>query len=400
MRRLISILFWSVLSAAFIGPGTVIAATKAGHGFGPALLWALLFSTIACIVLQEASARVAIASGDDLGRAIRRRFARTAARIPVLFLVVTAIVVGCAAYEMGNIVGGVAGAQMVVDADPRAATIAMAVLSASLLHFGTTRQVVRALGALVAVMGVLFLIAAMLLRPDLGPIVRGLVTPSIPAGSGLLVAGLVGTTVVPYNLFLGSGIAVGRDLKETRIGLSVAIGLGGLISMAVVVVGTAVVGEYSLPAVAAALEARVGRGASTLFGLGLFAAGLSSAITAPLAAAITARSLFARDENVRDERSWLYRGTWVVVLVTGVFFGLIGVKPVQAIVVAQAANGILLPLVAVFLLFVMNDREIVGPARNGTIANALLVVVVGVAFFLGARNVLAAIRSVVALFTA
>ena len=71
MKRLASILVWSAISAAFIGPGTVTTAARAGAGFGLALLWAVVFSTAACFLLQEASARVTIATGRPLGQVIR-----------------------------------------------------------------------------------------------------------------------------------------------------------------------------------------------------------------------------------------------------------------------------------------------------------------------------------------
>ena len=84
-----------------------------------------------------------------------------------------------------------------------------------------------ALFALVAVMGGAFLLTGLLLKPPPGEVLAGLAVPSVPAGSSLLVLGLVGTTVVPYNLFLGSGIARGPRLGEARFGLAVAIVLGG-----------------------------------------------------------------------------------------------------------------------------------------------------------------------------
>ena len=74
MKKILSILFWSIITAAFIGPGTVTTAAKSGAVFGYDLLWALLFSTVACLVLQEASARVTVISGLSLGEAIRQQF--------------------------------------------------------------------------------------------------------------------------------------------------------------------------------------------------------------------------------------------------------------------------------------------------------------------------------------
>ncbi len=101
------------------------------------------------------------------------------------------------------------------------------------------------LSATVAVMGVAFLATVILLRPPLDTVLQGSFLPTLPAGAGLLVLGLVGTTVVPYNLFLGSGIAAGQTLRELRFGLSVAVVLGGIISMGVLVVGAAVEGPFS-----------------------------------------------------------------------------------------------------------------------------------------------------------
>ncbi len=243
------------------------------------------------------------------------------------------------------------------------------------------------LATLVGVMGAAFLLTALLLRPPVGELVNGLLRPSWPVGSGLLVLGLVGTTVVPYNLFLGSGLAQGQDLRATRFGLVVAIGLGGLISMAVVVVGSAVDGAFSFAALAEVLAGRLGSWARSLFAAGLFAAGFSSAVTAPLAAAMTARSIFERPEGPAwDERSGRYRAVWLAVLLAGVVFGLSGVRPVPAIVVAQAMNGLLLPLVAVFLLLAVNDRRTMGDALNGAWANGLTALVVLVTLVLGFRG--------------
>ncbi len=392
MRRLLSILFWSILSAAFIGPGTVTVASSAGHAHGLALLWALTFSTIACIVLQEASARVAVLSGQDLGRALRTRFRGTRLGLPVRVLVAFAIVTGCAAYQAGNILGGVAGLRLVCDVPPWILTLVVGAVAALLLALGTIELVARALGIVVALMGIVFFITAAGVVERGSALIEGAFVPVFPAGAGWLVLGLVGTTVVPYNLFLGSGLASGRTLSDVRFGIIVAVALGGLVSMAVLVVGTSVTGEFTLAGVADALADRLGAYAGPFFAFGLFAAGLSSAITAPLAAAITADALFGPEVGTASRRSPLFRATWIFVLACGLGFGIAGVKPVPAIVMAQALNGVLLPLVAVFLIWLVNDRRLVGAdGRNGPFANALLVIVVVVTFVLGGANVVKAL---------
>ncbi|MCP3979175.1 MAG: divalent metal cation transporter [bacterium] len=392
MRRLLSVIFWSVIAAAFIGPGTVTTAASAGAGHGLSLLWALAFSTVACIVLQEAAARLTIGSGLDLAQALRERHRGTSVGALVLFVVVGAILVGCAAYEAGNILGAVVGAALGLELSPAALTVATALLAGMLLTLGAPKTVARLLALLVALMGIAFLLTAWRVGASAGDVVRGLFVPTLPGGSGLLVLGLIGTTVVPYNLFLGSGIARGQSLPELRFGLAVAVGLGGLISMGIVVVGTAVSAPLELGALGDVLESRLGGGMRRLFAAGLFAAGLSSAVTAPLAAAITARGLFANEDEAEWRPTGLrFRAVWIAVLGVGIGFGLSGIRPVPVILVAQALNGILLPLVAVFLLVAVNDRRLVGAhALNGPLSNTLLVVVVALTTLLGLLNVMRA----------
>lgn len=391
MKRILQILFWSVIPAAFIGPGTVTTCASAGAGFGYALLWALTFSTLATVVLQEASARVTVVSGRNLAEAIRERFRGGATGLLVLLLVLGAVVLGNAAYEAGNVLGASAGAALGSPVDARLATLLIGATAGAVLWIGTPRVVTTVLAATVAFMGIAFLVTAFLLRPPAGEVLAGSLVPAVPAGSGLLILGLVGTTVVPYNLFLGSGIARGQNLREIRFGLTVAVVLGGLISMGILVAGADVEGAFSYEAVSGTLSSRLGGWAGPLFAWGLFAAGFSSAITAPLAAAVTARGLFGQDEERWKPHGWRYRAVWMGVLAVGVGFGLAGVRPIPAIILAQALNGVLLPFAAVFLLVIVNDRGLMGEAGiNGPVANAVTAAVVAVTLVLGVSGVLRA----------
>jgi Mn2+/Fe2+ NRAMP family transporter len=378
LKRLVTILVWSAISAAFIGPGTVTTAAKAGCSFGFSLLWALLFSTIACLTLQEASARLTIVSGKPLARAMGRGV--------VSIGVVAAVVLGCAAYQAGNILGSVAGAGLMLDIPRWVLTLVIGVIAAVILFAGSPRIVARTLGLVVALMGVAFLTCAVKMEPSIGEIFKGSLVPSVPAGSGMLALGLVGTTVVPYNLFLGSGLAKGQRIEDARFGLAVAIPLGGLISMGVLVVGTAVEAPFSFDSLSETLGERLGGWTSLLFAFGLFAAGLSSAITAPLAAALSVRGI-----KQWKEGSWRYRSVWITVLVFGLGFGLADVKPVPAILLAQALNGVLLPLVAIFLWIAVNDRKLMGSqGLNGPFSNILMGFSVLVSLLLGTSGVIRA----------
>jgi Mn2+/Fe2+ NRAMP family transporter len=394
MNRLVSVLFWSVISAAFIGPGTVTVAASAGAGFSYALLWALVFSTTACVVLQEASARLTVASGSNLGQALRQRYPGGLVGTGILVLVLGAVVVGCAAYEAGNILGGVAGAALVLPLSPRALTLLTVLVAAFLLWFSSPRKVALLLSVLVAIMGLAFLLTAVRLGPPVCELVRGSLTPRLPEGSALLAAALVGTTVVPYNLFLGSGLARGQDLGELRFGLTVAIVVGGLISMGVVVVGAAMEPPLEFSRLSEVLSSRLGGWAQYLFAFGLFSAGLSSAVTAPLAAAMTARSMLApggsssssTPRSQWSNQSARFRSVWAGVLGVGLLFGVSGAPPVPVIILAQALNGVLLPAVAVFLLIAVNNHQLMRENVNGLLSNLLMGGIVLVSLFLGLMN--------------
>jgi Mn2+/Fe2+ NRAMP family transporter len=388
MKRLLNILFWSVIAAAFIGPGTVTTAARAGSDFQFALAWALVFSVVACLVLQEAAGRITVLTGKELGETIRAR--RWGRWVPAL--VAAGIVLGCAAFEAGNLLGGVAGARLLIPASPATLTLITGGAAALLLATGRTRWIARVAGALVAVMGVAFLATAIRLGPEVGELLRGLLIPSIPSGGTVLVLGLVGTTVVPYNLFLGSSLARDSGLREMRWGLGVAILGGGIISLGVLVVGSALGGGLEYQRLAAVLGDRLGGGAEASLAIGLFAAGFTSAVTAPLAAALTARSLLGdRDDPGWSEQSLRYRAVWIGVLVTGMAFGIADVRPIPVIILAQAFNGLILPLVAVFLWLAMNDRKLLGvEGVNSKWQNLVMGTVVVVCAVLGARGVLAA----------
>jgi len=398
-KRILNILFWSIISAAFIGPGTITTASKAGAEFGFSLLWALVFSTFACIILQEASARIAINTGKNLGEAISIRYKDKSKRGIILLLIVGAIIIGSAAYETGNLIGAVAGITLIMDIKPYWLVLIIGIMAAIALSIPSIRIIARLMGYLVVIMGTVFLVTAVMIKPDAGEIVKGAIVPNIPEGSGagLLILGLIGTTVVPYNLFLGSGIADNNQrINEMRLGLGIAIILGGVISGAVLVVGTAVQGDYSYQSLAAALTDGIGEWAIYLFGFGMFAAGFSSAVTAPLASAITAKSLFGTVKNAKwDIGSLNFRLVWAFVLLTGIFFGVINIKPIPVIIFAQAMNGFVLPFIAVFIVIVVNDPELMGYSKiNGWFSNILMGFVVWVTMVLGGMNILKSVEAV------
>jgi len=183
-----------------------------------------------------------------------------------------------------------------------------------------------------------------------------------------------------------------------RWGLAVAVIGGGVISLGVLVVGSALGGGLEYERLAAVLGDRLGGGAEASLAIGLFAAGFTSAVTAPLAAALTARSLLGeKDDPKWTETSLRYRAVWLGVLVIGMAFGIADVRPIPVIILAQAFNGLLLPLIAVFLWIAMNDRDLLGEGVNSRLQNLVMGVVVLVCIGLGLRGVMAAVSGAIRL---
>jgi len=395
-----SVLFWSIISAAFIGPGTVTTCTKAGAQFGYALLWALTFSTIATILLQEIAARVSMATGKNLGEIIALKFQqRQGIGLPkILFL---AVAFGCAAYQSGNILGAVAGLRLMASVPSYVFTLAVIGICYALLIKGSIKQIAHVMGFLVLIMGCVFCYVCIQMDISIKDLLKGVFIPSVPPSSGSLIIGLVGTTIVPYNLFLGSGIGKEQSLNEMRFGIGIAVTIGGLISMAILLAGSGVTGTYSYQAVSEAIAAKSGKLGSLFFALGLFAAGLSSAITAPLAAAICGQSLLGQSNSIDWQKNGKYfKSTWVVILLSGGIFGMLNVQPIPAIIAAQGINGLLLPLVCVAIYLAIRDQnQLPDQFRHREWLNKVYLVIIWVTCFLGLYNIQKALLKIVPIST-
>lgn len=360
----------SVVVAAFVGPGTVLTCAAAGVTFGYALGWVLLFSTISVFVLQSFTANTGILAGRGLGEAVRDSITAPIPRAVAFGLIVMGLWVGCAAFEMGNLIGAAAGITTLLDAsfDDRWIVGGIAGLAGIILLLDL-RVLIRVFAGLVAGMSLLFLGGLILAPVDWEAALVGLTVPSVPEGSLLTVVALIGTTVVTYNLFLHASVAkrywadapdAEQAWRREMTGMALFLPIGGLISFAILATGATLFGAGArvdgVASMARLLEPAAGSAAQLFFGLGLFAAGLTSTMTAPLAAATGIRELFGWED---DPTGWAFRGVWASVLLTGLAFGLGGWSPLPAIVAAQAANGVLLPLIAAFVLYLSMRQDVV-----------------------------------------
>lgn len=359
----------SLVVAAFVGPGTVLTCASAGVDFGYALGWVLVFATIAAFVLQSYTASTGILARRGLGEAIRAELGDRRLRRGATALVVLGLWIGCAAFELGNLIGAASGITALLDLsfDLRWLVAGLS-LCAALILLLDLRVLIRVFAVLVIGMSGLFLVGLAFAPVDWSAALTGLVVPRVPEGGLVRVLALVGTTVVTYNLFLHPSAAKAYWADAHREaawrgelrGMALFLPIGGLVSFSILAAGATLSGSTSgvedVGAFTSLLDPVAGSFASVCFGLGLFAAGLTSSLTAPLAAAAGICEVFGWSS---DPSSRTYRAVWGSVLATGFVLGLVGWSPLPAIVAAQAANGLLLPLIAAFVLYLTLRQDVV-----------------------------------------
>ena len=381
-----------LVAAAFIGPGTITVCTIAGVNFGFDLLWAMLLSVIATVVLQEMAARLGLVTRSGISSLIKSQIRVPWLRTLIILTILAAIVLGNTAYEAGNISGATLGLEAIfgerwLDYYPWI----IGLFAFGLLFWGSYKVLERVFVVLVGLMSLAFIITAIITRPDVAAIVKGLFLPSLQQNSMLTVLALIGTTVVPYNLFLHASLVQEKwksaeDMPAARNDTLISVMLGGFVSMTVIIAATSIPFKEITNALELAygLEPLFGNSARYFMGIGLFAAGITSAITAPLAAAYVANHCFGWNADLKD---WRFRLVWMIILLTGLASLSLDFRPIEIIQFAQVANGLLLPLIAIVLLWLVNKRDIMTSYKNTRWNNILALLIILLVAILGIKSI-------------
>ena len=393
----------TVIAAAFIGPGTITMCSIAGTMYGLDLMWALLFSLLMTTVLQLTAAKIGLITQKGLSSNLLDSFDNLVFKYLALVLVLSAILVGNTAYEAGNISGGVLGVSSIFGQLSYSYngfiinlySVLIGLLAFVILFVGNRRLIERVLIGLVLIMSLAFLTSAIIVKPDFYLIIEGLFIPKLPEGSLLVVIGLIGTTVVPYNIFLHASLVSDKwssisDLKFVKIDTFLAVVLGGIISISVMITASSI-GDIKIESasdLALGIEPLFGSFSKLIISLGLFAAGLTSSVTAPLAAAYVTCECMGWKTNVKSKK---FRIVWFIVLFMGILFSTLDFKSIEIIKFAQVANGILLPVIAVFLLVLANNKRLLKSQVNGYLFNLITVIIILFTMFIGIKSILSVI---------
>jgi len=357
----------TIIAAAFIGPGTVSVCALAGFHHGLTLIWVMFVAMFMTIFLQESVARLSIIHQKDLTALIQTNLKeKTFLKTLVLTLVFIAIVFGNTAYEAGNLSGVNIGLQIlnykdffvnIIGLKLNIAVIIISIIAFLILHLKQYKYIEKTLMALVGVLSVSFMVSAIVTSIENKDFWDEFLNPMFPKDDILTLTALIGTTVVPYNLFLHSALAKQKwksadGISGMRIDTVMAVGVGVLVSICIIITTSNISSEtQDIQNIGLALEPLFGKISTYFVGIGFIAAGLTSAITAPLAAAYVLNNLFKLKYSAESIK---FKRLSYLILFIGCVIAALDLNPVEVIRVAQIANALILPILVIIILWLVN----------------------------------------------
>ena len=378
------------LILAAMGPGMVAALAGADAGgvatysnagalFGFHQLWTVPVMCFLLIVAQETAARMGCVTGKGLASLIREQFGVRLSALAMLALLISNTTVTLSEFA------GIASALALFDVPP-VVSVPVAALAIWLLTMsGSYRRIEKVLLA-VACVFVTYIIAGVMVGPDWGEALFDTVVPHVhatPQYLSLLVAS-VGTAIAPWMLFLAQSNVVEKnaraeDLPYQRIDTVTGAVVASVISWFIILTTGAVLNPAgiqvsSAEAAAAALAPLVGDYAEALFGAGLTGASFLAACVLPGITSSAVCEAFGWERGA--DRSWAeapaYRGIiTAVIAISAVVVLLPNVNLFGIMMVAQVINGVLLPVLLVFMVLIASDKHVMGRYVNGRAWNAL-----------------------------
>jgi manganese transport protein len=359
-------------------PGNWATDLAGGSQFGYALLWVLLASNLTALLLQHLSAKLGLATGLSYPQLCRERFPR-----PVALALWLTAELAAMATDLAEFLGAALGFYLLLHIPmlPAALVTAVVVFGILALYRFGYRWVEFAVFALVAVIGVAYVLEVWLVGPDWGAVAQGVVVPSLPPAALPIAMGMLGATVMPHNLYLHSSVVLSRRradpeanrriIRRSIVASAIALNVAWLVNSAIVITAAGAFGEAgivieSIEAAHETLTPLLGSAASTAFALALLAAGLSSSTTATLAGQVII-------EGFLGVRFGLFLRRAITVIPAIVVIAA-GFDAYLILIVSQVALSIQLPFAILPLVWLTARRSVLGDYANRPLTTALAVV--------------------------
>jgi manganese transport protein len=374
-----------IAAIAYIDPGNFATNIASGAKYGYMLLWVILVSNLMAMLIQTMSAKLGIATGQNLAEVSRARFPN-----PVrIFLWIQAEFVAMAT-DLAEFIGAALGFHLLfglplLPAGVITGVVAFAILAAELRGIRHLEAVITTL-VFVIVAG--FAYQMLWAGADGSAVVKGLLTPQFSdTESVLLAAGILGATVMPHVIYLHSSLTqrrvIGRTADERRrifrfeqIDVVIAMSIAGLVNMAMLIMAAGVFHSRGLTDIGDideaynALGSIVGHHADVIFGIALLASGLSSSSVGTLAGQVVMQGYINRQIPLFLRR--------VITMLPALVVLAIGVNPSSALIISQVALSFGIPFALIPLVIFCRNRELMGDLVNRRRTNVAAYVVVAV----------------------
>ncbi|ANB72669.1 divalent metal cation transporter [Paraburkholderia phytofirmans OLGA172] len=368
-----------VASIAYVDPGNFATNIQAGAGYGYALLWVVAIANVVAMLFQSLSAKLGLVTGRNLAELCRESLPG-----PWVIVMWLASEIAAMATDLAEFVGGAIGVSLLLHLPMMASMLVTAAVTYALLQFERKgfRPLELLIVALVGVIGLSYL-AELLIAPVQWPaVLLHTFTPSMPDRNALTISvGIVGATVMPHVLFLHSGLMQNRVtphnerersklLAFSNIEVVVALGVAGLINMAMVIMASSAFHQVR-PEIASietawhTLTPLLGSAAAGLFLAALIASGISSSVVGTMAGQMIMQGFVGFRIPV-----WLRR---LVTMVPAFVVVAWGVDATSALVLSQVVMSIALPVPMVALVWFTSRSALMGRYRNSRLTTVAAV---------------------------
>lgn len=389
----------AIVTSAFIGPGTITTTTLAGVNYKYDLLWAILFSGLALVILMEMSSRIGIISNHDITEAAIASFPNNKMAEKIIKgLIIITLFATAFGFSAGNLIGGTLGFSDAVGLSQGISAIILGAVSFYAVAVGTAKTLETLMSVFVGLMGIVFVLTMLLVRPNFGEVLAGFVPTSIPDGSGVTIIALIGTTLIGINLLMQAVTTAEKwqgaeHLESSRFDTYINVGIGTIITFAIVISsGTVLHGTGTVvdtPIVfSEMLEPVLGDFARIIGDIGIAAAGVSSSIATPLILKVVLARVMGWEVNDIKARA---AGGGAVLF--GTVFAALGTRPTTIIVFASAFSGLFLPIVAILIMIAANNEKLLGEHKNTLTQNILGGIATAVTLGLGINSLLSFVEN-------
>ena len=360
-----------IASVAYMDPGNFATNIQGGASLGYRLLWVVLAANLVAMLFQALSAKLGIVTGQSLAELSRAHFPR-----PAVYAMWIAAEIGAMATDLAEFLGASIALELMFHMPLLAGTLVTGAVTYALLLLERRgfRLIETLIAALIGVIGLSYLVETLLARPDWSAIAYHSVVPWLGGpDSVVLAAGIVGATVMPHALYLHGSLAqarrtpgiarhIARQIRFSNLDIGAALGLAGLVNLAMMVMAAAVFHDGTHDGIAdietayRMLGPLVGRAAAMIFLVSLLASGLSSSVVGTMAGQVVMQGFVGWRIPL-----WLRR---LVTMAPAVVIAALGVNATTTLVVSQVVLSLVLPVPVLTLILFTSRRGIMGSMAN------------------------------------